>query len=145
MKREKKIMLGLFAIFIISMTGLLYVIGQISIQKPVSHSGTISAVNLTVSSAQDGVAITSLFWGAVNPGAVKTQIIWIKNTGNVAISTDMNNGYQSPAVLSVEWNGGGQIIQSGASMSATITLVLKSEVGSETTFSFNTTIIGTQV
>ena len=121
----------------------------LSTNQTVPLSGTITAVNLGVySDSACTQTTTALNVGTLNPGGSATQIVYIKNTGNVAETLTMSvnnwNPTSASSSLTLTWNRQSTVLNAGQSIQATLTLTAASNTGSLTTFNCDVTLTGTQ-
>lgn len=136
--------LALTAIFLTVTT-----LAALNASQNVSYSGSISAVNVGVySDSACTQNCTSLNVGTVSPGSTVTQVVYVKNTGNVPETITMTVGPWSPtgagSYLTLTWNRQSTVLNAGQSIDATLTLTVASNTGSLTSFSCSVTITGTQ-
>jgi hypothetical protein len=137
---------------VLAMTALLLTViaaGVLTDSKTVPLSGSITAVNVQIySDAYCTVPCTSLSVGAVAPGGVATQTIYVKNAGTVPMTLSMAvagwNPSNAGSYLTLSWDRTSYVLGTGASVQATLTLTAASNTGSLTTFSCSVTITGTQ-
>jgi hypothetical protein len=94
------------------------------------------------------VLLVALSVGTLNPGGTATQTVYVKNTGNVPETLTMTANNWTPAnaptYLTLSWNQQNTVLNAGASTQATLTLTVASNTGSQTTFSCDVTLTGTQ-
>jgi hypothetical protein len=115
----------------------------------VPFNGSITAVNLGVySDSACTQTVTALNVGTLNPGSNATQIIYIKNTGNVPETLTMTANNWTPtnatSSLTLSWNQQNTVLNAGQPIQAILTLTAGLNTGSLTTFSCNVTLTGTQ-
>ena len=140
------------AIIAVAIAGILLTVttaALLSTNQTVPLSGTITAVNLGVySDSACTQTTTALNVGTLNPGGSATQIVYIKNTGNVAETLTMSvnnwNPTSASSSLTLTWNRQSAVLNAGQSIQATLTLTVASSTGSLTTFSCDVTVTGTQ-
>jgi hypothetical protein len=85
----------------------------------------------------------------LNPGSTATYTIYVKNTGNTAVTLSIATSGWSPSnasnYITLTWNQTGKTLQESQSVAALLTLSVSSTISSSiTNFSFNITITGTQ-
>ncbi len=117
--------------------------------QTVQVTGTVSAVNVGVYSDQAcAVNCTAISWGNVNPGGSKSYAVYVKNTGNVAVTLALTTGSWIPtsagSLLAQTWDREGYVLQASANVTATLVLSAESNTGSLTGFSYNIVVTGTQ-
>ena len=123
--------------------------GVLSDSQTVPSTGQISGVNVGVyTDPACTVNCTSISWGNVAPGTTVTRTIYIKNTGNIAVTLSMATSGWNPSnannYLTQAWDRSGYTLGQGASISAMLTLTASANTGSLTSFSYNIVITGTQ-
>ncbi len=132
--------------------------GALSMSRTITNSGTLSyapppppppTVQIGVYSDSGCVnALSNIGWGNLSPGATATQTIYVKNEGSVGVTLSMTTGNWNPPSASgnitLAWNRQSYVLSSGSVISAVLTLSISSGISGITTFSFNTTITGTQ-
>lgn len=139
------------AIIAITMVGLILTVttaGLLSVSQTVSSSGTVTAVNVGVySDSACTTALTSIDWGTIPPGNSVTRTIYVKNTGNTAITLSMTKTGWNPTTangpITITWDKEAAALGVGASTAATITLSVSSSISGITSFSVNIVITGT--
>jgi hypothetical protein len=144
--------LSIGATIAIAVTGLfltLVAAGVLTSSQTLQSAGTITSVNVGVySDSGCTLALTSLDWGTLAPGASTTRTIYFKNTGTVPVTLSMTTTSWVPSnantYLTVAWNRESSVLAAGSSISAILTLTASASAGSITTFSFNNVVTGTQ-
>jgi hypothetical protein len=139
------------AIIALAATGIfltLVTAGLIATQT-IPSSGTVSSVNVGVyTDSQATQNCTSLNWGTLSPGNTANKIVYVKNTGTVPVTLTMTTGNWTPTTanskITLTWNRENTVLNAGQSISANLTLAVASDTTGITTFSFNTTITGTE-
>ena len=116
----------------------------------------VGSTGMVVSSANIGVYwdslcvrnVTAIDWGTLEPGGSKTVTLFVKNTGNVAMTLSLSTVGWDPQVastyLGLTWGREGVIIQPDEVIPVTLTLNVSGDVQDITSFSFNIYIAGTQ-
>ncbi len=142
------------AIIAIALVGLVLTVtttGLLTYTQSVYSTGTVdvTAVNVGVySDAGCTLSLTSISWGTISPGNSVTQTIYVKNTGNTAITLSMATSNWNPTAangpISVSWNRQSQVLSAGSSIAATLTLNVSSSTSGITTFSVSIVVTGTQ-
>jgi len=139
------------AIIAIVMIGLILTVtttGLLSVSQSIQSSGTVTAINLGVYS-DSGCTIpkTSLDWGTISPGNTMTSTVYVKNTGNGAVTLSMTKTGWDPAgangPITLTWNRESTTLSVGQSVAAVLTLSVSSGISGITTFSVNIVITGT--
>ena len=110
------------------------IVGLTIVSIPVSHSGEIVAVNISVTP-------TSLDWGIVESGTTKTLTLQVSNTGNIPLTLDMNTDGLS-TYLGIAWDKEGVVLAEGATTTATLALTVSPTAPAGATFAFDTIIVG---
>ena len=123
--------------------------GLLTDSKTVASLGTITAVNVGVyTDIGCTQTCTSIDWGALAPSNTATRTVYVKNTGTVPVTLSMAPSGWAPSnantYLTLSWNQAGNVLNSGASVAATLTLTASSSAGNITSFGFNIVVTGTQ-
>jgi len=137
-----------FAVMAIVASGM----GALVATQTVSNTGSITvSPSVELGVYQDSgctVALSSVSWGTLNPGATSTATIYLQNQGNVPVTLSMSVGSWTPSsasnYLTLTWNRDGYTLAAGASVQAVLSLTVSSSITGITTFSFSITITGTQ-
>ncbi|MBT0159172.1 hypothetical protein G4O51_04225 [Candidatus Bathyarchaeota archaeon A05DMB-2] len=92
-------------------------------------------------------SLTLIDWGTISPGGSVTKTIYVKNTGNTAITLSMTKSGWNPTSangpITITWNRESMNLNPGASTAATLTLNVSSSISGITSFSVNIIIAGT--
>jgi hypothetical protein len=114
---------------------------------PLTHNGTIETLNVSV--FQDSActqSLSTLNWGKLRPGSSVNRTIYVKNTGNAAVTLNMTVTSWSPTAaasyITLTWNRQGTILSEGNSVSALLVLSISANVNGFTDFTCTTTIAG---
>ena len=124
-------------------------LGALVATRTISNSGGITAVGVGLY-ADSGctTALSSISWGTLNPGDIKTYTMYVNNTGTVPVTLSMTVGSWNPtsaaSYISLTWNQEKSVLPAGQVVQAVLTLTVSSSISSVTTFSFTITITGTQ-
>jgi hypothetical protein len=111
--------------------------------------GQVNTVGLGVySDAACTQNLTSISWGALDPGSVVNYQVYIKSTSNLPITltlaTDSWNPTTAATYMTLSWNyTSGTEIEPNTSLPVTLTLNVSSSVTGITSFSFNIDMTGT--
>lgn len=138
------------AIVIIAVIGVVMsTLGALTASRTFSNSVSINAVGVGVySDSGCTTLLSSINWGAVNPGASLTSTIYVKNNGTIPVVLTMTTGTWSPTTassyVSLSWNMQDYMLAAGSSVQALLTLSVSSSVSGFTSFTFDVTITGTQ-
>jgi hypothetical protein len=121
----------------------------LSANQTLTNSGTIGTVNVGVySDATCTDPVSSITWGALNPGASAVQTVYVKNTGTMTETLNMTSTGWTPSTCStymtLTWTAEGASVTAGNDVQANVTLTVSSSITGITAFSFNITITGTQ-
>lgn len=148
MERKEKIVAGA-TIGLVVYTLVLAMVGPMVSSalsnRTVSNSGSIKAIGVDVYSDQACTnPVSSINWGIVNPGGNRNITVYIKNTGNSAITLSMTtsnwNPTNAPNYMALSWNYAGQTINANDVTSVTFTLTVSASITGITNFSFDITI-----
>jgi len=140
----------LSAVLAIAVAGMVATaVGALVATRTISNVGNLQAIGVGVywdSSCSN--AVTSIDWGALDPGASKQFTIYVKNEGSVSVKLSMTVGNWNPSsassYITLSWNRENSVLTAGSVVSAVLTLSVSSSVSGVTSFSFDITISGTQ-
>jgi len=138
------------AVITLALVGVMVsALGALVATRTISSSGNINAVGVGV--YQDSTCTTvlsTISWGGLNPGDVKTYTMYIENTGNVALMLNITVGSWAPAsassYITVTWNQEKTVLSASQIVPAVLTLSVSSSISGITSFGFTITITGTQ-
>ncbi|MGD0977610.1 MAG: hypothetical protein ABR962_00545 [Candidatus Bathyarchaeia archaeon] len=124
-------------------------LGALVATHTISNSGTLTAVGVGVYSDNGCTTVlSSIGWGSLNPGDVKTFTMYVRNEGNVPetlnIAEDNWNPAPASSYITLTWNQENQVLPVGQVVQAVLTLTVSSSVSDVTSFNFDVTITGTQ-
>ena len=148
-KIKKTTTLAAIALTITALALTVTTLAVLSSNQTVPLNGTISAVNLGVyTDSACTQNATALNVGELTPGGSTTQIVYIKNTGNVPETLTMAvtnwNPTQASSSLTLTWDQQNVVLDAGEVVEATLTLDVGVDTGSITSFSCDVTFTGTQ-
>ncbi len=134
----------------ISVAAILMIVTALAINQAsttVNHTGTIQTVNVAV--FQDSACnqpLSTLDWGPREPGTSASKTIYVKNTGNVALTLNMTvtswNPSAAASYITLTWNRQNYVLAAGTSVSALLTLSVSANINGFTSFSCITIIAG---
>jgi hypothetical protein len=141
----KALAMMIIGIAIMSMTTF----GALVATRSISNSGSITAVGVNVySDAACTTAVSTISWGALNPGGVATYTMYVKNTGTVPVTLSMTTGNWNPSsassYITLTWNQQNYVLLAGQVVQAVLTLSVSSSASGVANFSFDITITGAQ-
>jgi hypothetical protein len=124
-------------------------LGALVATRTISNSGTVTAVGVGVYSDNAcAAALSTVGWGTLNPGDVKTYTMYVRNEGNVPVTLSMGAGNWNPATASsyitLTWDKENYVLPAGQVVQAVLTLTVSSSVSGVTSFSFDITITAAQ-
>jgi hypothetical protein len=124
-------------------------LGALVATRTISNSGTVTAVGVGVYSDNAcAAALSTVGWGTLNPGDVKTYTMYVRNEGNVPVTLSMGAGNWNPATASsyitLTWDKENYVLPAGQVVQAVLTLTVSSSVSGVTSFSFDMTITAAQ-
>ena len=147
MAMQKAIMGAVVAIIFAAL--MVSALGTLFATQTISNSGTVvAAVGVSVyTNSTCKQVLSAISWGSLNVGNVTTRTMYVKNTGNDAVTLNMTSSGWSPSYASsyftFSWNQEKTQLAAGAGVTATLTLTGPSSIGNFTSFSFNIIIKGT--
>jgi hypothetical protein len=115
----------------------------------ISNTGSITTVGVGVySNSACTNAVSSISWGNITPGSAVNDTVYVKNLGSAQETLNMTTTGWNPTATSsyitLTWNQAGTVLAAGSHVAAVLTLTVSSSISGITSFSFNTTITGTQ-
>jgi hypothetical protein len=124
-------------------------LGALVATRTISNSGSINAVGVGVyTDSGCSTVLSTISWGALNPGDVKTYAMYVENTGTVSVTLNMTVGSWNPtsasSYITLTWNQEKYVLPAGQVATAALTLSVSSSISGVTNFSFTITITGTQ-
>ena len=91
--------------------------------------------------------MSSITWGALNPGSTTSMVLYVENEGSTSLTLTYTLSNVNPAnllnYLSVGWNYNNQPLAPGSTIEITLTLTVASNTPALSSFGFNTVITGT--
>ena len=124
-------------------------LGVLVATRTISTTGNVSAVGVGAYwDSSCNYAVSSIDWGALEPGATVDKTIYIKNEGSLTVLLGMTTEDWDPAsassYISLSWNRENYELNSGSVIQAVLTLSVSSSVSEITNFSFDIVITGTE-
>lgn len=139
-------------------TVLMFVIALISVataasiglvQRRIPSRGTVYVKVLGVDVYWDPECtsmVTEIDWGILEPSDVTNKILYVKNTGNAAVTLSMATENWTPAeagtFITVTWDIEGSTLNVDAIMAFSITLSVSAEISGISDFSVDIAITG---
>ena len=122
----------------------------ITVTSNVSSTGTITTTSPNIGVFSDSACTntkSAISWGSLAAGSSTTQTVYVKNTGNAAMTLSLSSNNWTPTgantYITVSWDKQGQTLSAGQSTPAIITLAVSPSVTGITTFSNTITLSGT--
>lgn len=124
------------------------VLALLQSSRTITSSGTIKAINVGVyQDAGCTQTLTSISWGALDPGSSTNQTVYVKNEGNTAMVLNMTTNTWSPSnstgYMTFTWNRENATVTPGNNVQASLVLSVSNNITGITNFSFNIVITGT--
>jgi hypothetical protein len=92
--------------------------------------------------------VSTIDWGALEPGAQKSVTVYMRNEGNFPITVSMSASNWNPSAastyISLTWDYNGQPINSGAYAQITLTLKVSADAAGIDGFSFDIVTVGSE-
>jgi hypothetical protein len=92
--------------------------------------------------------VSTIDWGALEPGAQKSVTVYMRNEGNFPITLSMSTSNWNPSAassyISLTWDYNGQPINSGAYAQITLTLKVSADATGIDGFSFDIVTVGSE-
>jgi hypothetical protein len=123
-------------------------LGVLNSITSIPSGGTIKAINVGVyNDTGCTTPLTSIPWGVLEPGTSQNKTIYVKNTGNYALTLSLNTTNWSPAnaknYMRLTWNYAGQVLSAGQSIQLKLSLMVYANITGITSFTFDIIIKGT--
>lgn len=141
--------LKVFMIALVSMIilGVVVVYSLDSVSWMIGTRGSVSSVGVSIWEDPDRTAhLTSIDWGALEPGQSKNKTAWIENNGTTSLtltlSTDSWNPEASTQYLGLSWDYANQTIGKDEMIMVNLVLSVSSDISGIETFDFNIVITG---
>jgi len=113
----------------------------------ITNTGAIEALNVGV--YQDSActqSLTALNWGTLRPGTSANRTIYVKNTGNAALTLNMTATAWNPptasSYITLAWDRQGSLLAPGNKVTALLILSVSADVNGFTDFNCTTIISG---
>jgi hypothetical protein len=91
-------------------------LGALVATRTISNSGTVTAMGVGVYSDNAcATPLSTIGWGTLNSGDVKTYTMYVRNEGNVPVTLSMGAGNWNPAsassYITLTWNKENYVLQ----------------------------------
>jgi hypothetical protein len=113
----------------------------------ITNTGAIEALNVGV--YQDSActqSLTALNWGILRPGTSANRTIYVRNTGNAALTLNMTATAWNPptasSYMTLTWDRQGSLLAPGNKVTALLILSVSADVNGFTDFNCTTIISG---
>lgn len=121
--------------------------GLLTGTRTISSTGSIKTIGVKVYWDSAGTSeVSSIDWGMLEPGSAKDTTVYIKNTGNAAVTLSLGTENWNPSsasgYLKLTWNYDGQSISPGSNVQVKLTLTVFPNATGVTNFSFDILITG---
>jgi hypothetical protein len=141
----KALAMVILSIAIMSMTTF----GALVTTRSISNIGSVTAVGVNIySDTACTTAVSSISWGTLNPGDLKTYTMYVKNTGTVPVTLGMATANWNPSsassYITLTWNQQNYVLPAGQVVQAVLTISVSSSASGVASFSFDTIITGAQ-
>jgi len=108
----------------------------------ISNTGSVKTTGVKVYSDSGCTnEVTSINWDVLEPGSAKDTTVYVKNTGNAAVTLSLGTQNWNPSSASgymkLTWNYGGQSISPGSNVQVKLTLTVFANATGVTSFSFD--------
>ena len=140
--------LAVVAIVLVSGFMLYQVMSAIQLSSTISTVGTLK-LNANMGVYQDASfssKVTSLDWGALEPGGTKSYSVYIRNEGSFVLTLSMSTANWSPSpasnYLALNWNSDGRTVNAGEAVRATFTLTVSDSISGISSFGFDINVAG---
>ena len=111
----------------------------------ISNTGNVKTVGVGVYwDAACTNKVSSIGWGAIEPGSTKNVTVYIRNEGTSSVTLSMSTSNWSPssasAYISLSWDYSGKVLSPNEAVQVKLTLSISSSITGITNFSFDITI-----
>jgi len=132
----------------LALAGAVAVTGILTASRTIGSSGTVKAINVDVYWDIEGTNVVSeIDWGSIEPNESVIRTVYVKNTGNTALTLSMTYSGWVPAeagdYLTLSWDREGVTVDPDAVLAAVLTLSVSDSISGIESFSFNIVIEGT--
>lgn len=132
-----------------AVSSVLLTYGLLSGSKTISSQGTINAIGVGVYSESACInEVSTIDWGALEPGSTKDVTVYIRNEGTVPMTLSITTDEWTPSAAStyitLSWNREGSQVNAQSVLQATLTISVSSSISDISSFSFDITITGTE-
>ena len=129
---------------------VLSVLGVLVTTRTIISAGNVNAVGVGLYwDSSCNSEVSSIEWGALDPGETMEVTIYIQNEGSIAVvltlTTDNWNPASASNYITLSWNRENYVLNPGGSViSAVLTLSVSPDISGITNFSHEITITGTE-
>ena len=132
----------------LALVGAVAVTGILTASRTIGSSGTVKAINVEVYWDIEGTNVVSeIDWGSIEPNESVIKTVYVKNTGNTAMTLSMTYSGWVPDEagddLTLSWDREGVTVDPDAVLAAVLTLSVSDSISGIDGFSFNIVIEGT--
>jgi len=142
---------GKVAIFVATLAVIFFaapmIYGLLTTSTTIGNQGSVKAVGVKVYWESTCVnEVSSIDWGVVEAGSSKNVTVYVKNTGNAAITLSLSTANWNPSgassYITLGWDYGGESISPAGVTQIKLTLRISSSITGITNFSFDIIITG---
>jgi len=140
----KVFMIGLVLMIVL---GSIVVYSLDSVSWMIGTRGSVSSVGVSIWEDPDRTThLSSIDWGALEPGQTKNRTAWIENNGTatltLTLTTDSWNPEASTQFIGLSWDHQNQTIVKDEMIMVNLVLSVSPEISGIETFDFNIVITG---
>ena len=123
------------------------VLSSLQTSRKISSTGAVKVIGVEVYQDYECTSpVSSIDWGVLEPGSSENFACYVRNEGNSASTLSMHTSNWSPSgasdYMTLSWDYGGQSINPDEVVQVTFTLSVSADIDGITSFSFDTTIVG---
>jgi hypothetical protein len=138
------------AIILASIIGLLITSLAVGVLGAPRGSSALKTQNIDVYLDPSCISkCVSIDWGKISPGSTVTKTVYIKYTGDTAVTLSIMASNWNPrgasSMITLSWNCNNYQLSAGKTVPAILTLNAASNLGSLTKFVFIITVTGTRL
>ena len=145
---SKSILPLLLVSVVLALVGAVAVTGILTTSRTIGSSGTVKAINVEVYwDIECTNVVSEIDWSTIEPNESVTKTVYIKNTGNSAMTLSMTYSGWVPTeagnYMTLSWDKEGVTMDPDAVVAAVLTLSVSDSISGIENFSFNIVIEGT--
>jgi hypothetical protein len=150
MQKHESMVIGAsigFLVYSLLLSALGPVVSTLQTNRTFGNTGSVKAIGVGVYWDQSCTnTVQSFNWGMIEPNSTQSLVCYVRNEGDQIVTLTMYTSNWNPAsaaqYITLSWNLQNATLNVGQVRTATFTLAVSASVQGITSFSFDTTIIG---